>query len=342
MNEITLLREAGPEAPPLRPAALQVARAALLAEIASTTTGWHTRSRVRLSRKVTVRLALAATAVTAAACVAAAVSTAPATPATPATRVDLVAFTPPTFPLALDPAPAGLTAHFSADPGAVLHAGYSGTGGDDRISITVTPDKPELQKPSDEKGVTVAGRDGELVTEHVTYATDRGSEVRSQAALRLEWSDGQWVELTGGGRYDDRDRLLAVARTLVAKPQPVPLQVHLAPEGWSVQAYKDDRVLTLVNDSYERQSVNVFLTEQPIPADQLLHALEGPPVGPVIDVTINGRPAQLVRLAARDAADNGWYLQAQFAGGQAFVVQAPAAFTQQQVLAFAAQVTYTP
>jgi hypothetical protein len=49
-------------------------------------------------------------------------------------------------------------------------------------------------------------------------------------------------------------------------------------------------------------------------------------VGPVIDVTINGSPAHLVRLAARDAADNGWYLQGQFAGGQAF----------------AAQVTYTP
>jgi hypothetical protein len=339
MNEITLLREAGPEAPPLRPAALQVARAALVAEIATATTGRRTHRRVRLSRKATVRIALAATAVTAAACVAAAVSTAPATPAT---RVALVAFTPPTFPLALDPAPAGLSPHFSADPGGVLHAGYSGTGGDDRVSITVTPDKPDLQKPSDERGVTVAGRDGELVTEHVVYATDRGSEVRSQAALRLEWSDDQWVELTGGGRYDDRDRLLAVARTLVAKPQPVPLQVHVAPAGWSVQAYKDDRILTLVNDSYERQSLNVFLTEQPIPADQLLHQLEGPPVGPVIDVRINGRPAQLVRLAARDVADNGWYLQAQFVSGQAFVVQAPAAFTQQQVLAFAAQVTYTP
>jgi hypothetical protein len=338
MNEITLLREVGPEAPPLHPAALQAARAALLAEIATVNTGLRARRRRPLSRRATVRIALAATAVTAAACVAAVVGTAPATPAL---RVALVAFTPPTFPLALNPTPAGLTPHFSADPGGVLHAGYSGTG-DDRVSVTVSPDKPELQKPSDEKGVTVAGRDGELVTEHVVYGTDRGSEVRSQAALRVEWSDDQWVELTGGGRYADRDRLLAVARTLVAKPQAVPLQVHLAPEGWSVQAYKDNRILTLVNDSYERQSLNVLLTEQPIPTDKLLHELEGPPVGPVVDVAINGRPAQLVRLTARDAADNGWYLQAQLASGKTFTVQAPAAFTQQQVLAFAAQVTYTP
>jgi hypothetical protein len=338
MNEITLLREAGPEASPLHPAALQAARAALLAEIDAAGTGRRGRPR-RLTRRSTVRISLAATAVTAAACVAAAVSTAPATPAT---SVTLVAFTPPTFPLALDPAPAGLTPHFSADPGGVLHAGYSATGGNDRVSITVTRDEPDLEDPSDEDDVTVAGRDAELVTEHVVHGTDRGSEVRTQAALRVEWSDDRWVELTGGGRYDDRDRLLAVAQTLVAEPQPVPLQVHLAPEGWSVQAYKDDRILTLVNDSYERQSLTVFLTEQPIPADQLLHQLEGPPVGPVVDVTIDGRPAQLVRLTARDAADNGWYLQSRFAGGQAFVVQAPAAFTQQQVLAVAAQVTYTP
>jgi hypothetical protein len=54
------------------------------------------------------------------------------------------------------------------------------------------------------------------------------------------------------------------------------------------------------------------------------------------------RPAQLVRLQARDAADNRWYLQGQFPGGRTFVVVAPAAFMKDQVLAFAARVTCTP
>jgi hypothetical protein len=43
-----------------------------------------------------------------------------------------------------------------------------------------------------------------------------------------------------------------------------------------VLAYKDDRILTLVNDSYDRQTLNVFLPEPPIPADRLLHELMGP------------------------------------------------------------------
>jgi hypothetical protein len=118
--------------------------------------------------------------------------------------------------------------------------------------------------------------------------------------------------------------------------------VHLAPAGWSVLAYKDDRILTLVDDDYDRLSLNVFLPDRPIPADRLLTELGGPPVAPVLDVSVNGRPAHLVRLEARDAADNGWYLQARFPDGRTFVVQAPAAFTKAQVLAFAAQVTYTP
>ncbi len=50
-----------------------------------------------------------------------------------------------------------------------------------------------------------------------------------------------------------------------------------------------------------------------------------------------GRPDR-----SRPPVDGGWYLQAQFPDGTTFVVEAPAAFTQAQVLQFAAQVTYTP
>jgi hypothetical protein len=55
---------------------------------------------------------------------------------------------------------------------------------------------------------------------------------------------------------------------------------------------------------------------------------------------VNGRPAQPVRIAG-GPIDSGWFLQAQFPDGRTFVVQAPKAFAQDQVLAFAAQVTYT-
>lgn len=41
------------------------------------------------------------------------------------------------------------------------------------------------------------------------------------------------------------------------------------------------------------------------------------------------------------AAVTGWYLQAQFPDGTTFVVQAPAAFTQDQLVAFANHLTYT-
>ena len=59
-------------------------------------------------------------------------------------------------------------------------------------------------------------------------------------------------------------------------------------------------------------------------------------MGPLVPATVNGRPAQLV------PTDEGWYLQAQFPDGTTFVVQAPEAYTEAQVIAFADQVTHNP
>jgi hypothetical protein len=332
MNEITLLREAGPQAPALRAEVRSAARAAVLAEIE----GRPARRR-RPSRKATVRIGIGLVAV-AAAWAAAVVVAAPDGPGTPATSVTLVAFDPPTFPFVLDPAPAGLSPSYSADPGDVRIAVF-GAGGRDSVGLRVSPDEPDLEDTSDEQDVTVHGRDAELATEHVVNGED---DVRAHEVLVVEWSDDRWVELTGNGRYDDRRQLLAVARTLVPRPQPVPLQVHLAPAGWSVLAYKDDRILTLVNDAYEEQTLSVHLPlpQDVSPPDQLRGSLMGP-VGPLMTVSVQGRPAYLVRIDA-GGRDQGWYLQAQFGDGTTFVVQAPEAFTQAQVLAFAEQVTHNP
>lgn len=342
MNDVTLLREAGPAAPQLSSAARSAARVALLDEIERSRTV-RGRVRARLPRRRTALRIGAGVTVAAVAWTAAAVIAAPDELGPPPTGVTLVAFEPPVFPLTLDPAPPGLTPSFSADPGGVLHAVYGGAG-DDGIYVRIEPDEPEQYDVRDTDDVTVNGQDAELVTGSITMCSGPGPECVDVEVpyLHLVWErrDGQWLELSGSGRYEDAQGLLEVARNLVDRPQAVPLQVHLAPAGWSVLAYKDDRILTLVNDSYEQQTLTVHLPlpEELVPADELRDQLMGP-VGPVIPATVNGLPAHLVRIDA-GPIDSGWYLRAQFPDGTTFVVQAPAAFTQEEVLRFAAEVTY--
>jgi hypothetical protein len=344
MNDITLLREAGPAAPLLQPAALSAARAALLDEIERS--GTVGRVRARLPRGGTALRIGAGVTVAAVAWTAAVVIAAPDELGPPPTSVSLVAFEPPAFPLSLDPAPSGLTPSFSADPGGILHAGYSGAG-DDSVSVRIEPDEPEQYDVSDSEDVTVNGQDAELVTGSINTCTGPGPEcIEVQVPyVHLVWERraGQWVQLSGEGRYDDADRLRELAANLVDRPQPVPLQIHLAPAGWSVEAYKDDRILTLVNDSYEQQTVSVYVPrpEDVVPPEELLDQLMGP-IGPVIPVTVHAKPAYLVRVQSDFLNQEAWFLQAQFEDRTTFTVQAPEAFTQEQVLQMAEQVTYNP
>ena len=110
-----------------------------------------------------------------------------------------------------------------------------------------------------------------------------------------------------------------------------------------MRAFTAGRVLTLVNDDYEQQEVTVHvpLPEDVIPADQVRSSVMGP-IGPQLDVTVHGRPAQLVLVDTGYLDQHGWYLQAQFTDGTTFVLQVPDAFTQDQVLEFAEQVTHNP
>jgi hypothetical protein len=125
------------------------------------------------------------------------------------------------------------------------------------------------------------------------------------------------------------------------------LQLSLAPAGWSVQAYKDDRILSLVDDAHEQHTLSIHLplAEEVLPAADVRASIQGP-IGPQLDVTVNGRPAQLVQTRADLLIDGralvGWYLQAQFEDGTTFVVQAPGSFTQEQVLELAETVTFNP
>jgi hypothetical protein len=341
MNELTALREAAPLTAPLTPTVRLAARAALMEEIAGhSLTGQVRRpARRRVWFRAGVGLIAAAAAWTTAVVVTA---TDPST--SPASSVDLVSFAPPTFPFTLNPAPVGLQVSYSADPGGYLHAIWSSTTSDDRLAVNVSPVEPDLQNPTESDDVAIQGRDGQLATQNITVGTEDGSEVRPQEVLVLEWTDDQWVSLSGDGQFDDRNKLINAAEGLTAAPVNVGLSVGLAPAGWSIQAYKDDDILTLANDDAPQQTLTVSLPEEPIASDELLDQIMGP-TGPVIELIVNNRPAQLVPVDTEytgPGGGTGWYLQAQLLDGRTFTVQAPSAFTQQQVLDLAQQVTIAP
>lgn len=179
--------------------------------------------------------------------------------------------------------------------------------------------------------------------------TDEGCTIERRRFAWLSWErqDDQGVSILGHGDYATAEQVGTVAGSLVDRPQPAILDIGLAPEGWSIAAYKMGRVLTLVNDAHEAQdlTVHIPLPEDVIPADRVRESIMGP-IGPQLDVTVNGRPAQLVRVDIGYEVDGhryeGWYLQAQFENGTTFVVQAPEAFTQEQVLELAESVTHNP
>jgi len=67
---------------------------------------------------------------------------------------------------------------------------------------------------------------------------------------------------------------------------------------------------------------------------------------PVEQVTVHGRPAELVSVRDHfaDLSEDRrtWYLGAQFADGPLFLLQAPDTLTRDDVLAVAERVTWTP
>jgi hypothetical protein len=209
--------------------------------------------------------------------------------------------------------------------------------------------------------VPVSGTEGDFVRGRYAHPECRYAssfsldaepdEVCSDSFAELFWQrpDGQWVYLFGEGRYSEVPALVSVADSIVDRPQPVSLQVRLAPEGWVVSSYEAGG-LTLV-DAADPTSVSDRLSISVLerwrgyakPDDVLKGMTDGEPVA---HVTVNGLPAALVsvpdHLADKSENRHTWNLGAQFAGGPLFLFQAPDTLSREDVIAMAEQVTYTP
>jgi hypothetical protein len=342
MNELTLLREAGPEASALTPAARSAARAALLAEIGA----GRSPRRLRLpARRTSLRLGVGLVAIAAAWATAVTVAGPDAAAPRPGS-VALVDFALPAFPLTLPEAPPGTTGPTfggMGSGGGTMH--YLGTDEPvDSLHVSVFPEEPAdpSSGASDvvlEDEVDVDGRTARLVVVRA-----EGSDVR-MAHLDLERSPGQFVSVSGQGRFADGDLLVDTAEALVDVPQAVPLQLRLAPAGFTLDFFKEDgRIVRLADESDPERmrglSVHLPLPGEELTADQLPGMVEGA-AGPVEQVTVHGRPAALVPVEHGEV-DRGWFLQARFPDGTTFVVQAPETLTREQVVRIAEQVTYTP
>jgi hypothetical protein len=246
--------------------------------------------------------------------------------------VELVDYSVPAFPLSFDRLPAGLDGpSISADPSfdeVGLGAQHAGWGDPDDpksgVGLGVHPDEPD-SSGEDEVGETeIAGEDATVYRTDVTGGPEAWSVV-------WERDDDQWVRVSGTGRFGSETAVVDLARRVVDRGTAVPLQVALAPRGWVVVGYKDDRILTLADPAGApateavARTLSVHLPPASTePAD--LPATVGAVDGRMEEVSVHGRPAHLLPTA------DGWYLQATLADGTVFVLQAPADFTPAQVV----------
>jgi hypothetical protein len=112
----------------------------------------------------------------------------------------------------------------------------------------------------------------------------------------------------------------------------VNLSLRLAPRGWSVDAYKDDRVLMMSPDAGpDEKDLTVSLVDAPsgdFTADLGAHD--------VTTARVHGRDASVGRT------DEGWIILAETSNRQWFSVSTPTTFTREQVIEVANGVSYTP
>jgi hypothetical protein len=310
--------------------------------------------RRRPARRTVLRLSAAVLAVAAA--WTAAVVVAPAerpsgeiaapseSPVSPDVGITLVAAEQLAFPLSLEPAPEGLTPTFSRVGGEppyeghplVYTADYFNVTTGDRLLINLFPEDPRTWDSGWSEG-DAAG----TATVHGAAAELR----HGNGFTSLTWKrpDGQWVRILGEDRYEETTALVAAADSLVDRPQTTNLQFTLAPAGWSVSGYEESRSLDLTNDANPEQLLRLSVYH-PGPGTTIDSLIDGTTflAGPAEPVTIQGRPGRLARANGDAGHPDYWYTVGQLPEGQIFLLLAPLALTQEQVVQIADQVTYTP
>jgi hypothetical protein len=251
-------------------------------------------------------------------------------PARPA-PVELVDSSLPAFPLSFAPVPPGLTGpSLSLDPSfervgpGTAHAGWSDpTDPATGAGIDVSADEPGTSGDDEVGDARIDGEDATVFRTEVTGAGPSWSVVWERA-------DDQWVRVTGQGRFAGEKAVVGLARRVVDQGTAVPLQLTLAPRGWVLVAYKDDRVVTLADPAGDpateatARTLTAYLPSSPSDPADLPDEVGA--TGPVVDVVVHGRPGHLLPTA------EGWFLQAALDDGTVFVLQAPGDFTEQQVV----------
>lgn len=145
----------------------------------------------------------------------------------------IVRFEQPMFPLRLAALPAGLSEpHYSLEGGRHLavypdavYLNTSNPGGDDiYLAISSTPASAPVSRATTVDGGPAALR---VMDQEIS-----GYRFRS---LSLEWErrPGQWVTVTGLQGRADENVVRRVAASLIEAPQPIALQLRIAPAGWS-------------------------------------------------------------------------------------------------------------
>jgi hypothetical protein len=230
---------------------------------------------------------------------------------------------------------------------------FGGAGVDAAMTYTNTKDSSAFviinvgsEAPPSGGSVSFPGSRPENVTVNGTPAVivvpTTADESRT-ATLDWQRAPGQWVTIFAQGRYAQRDLLLTLAGSLVDRPQAMPVQLHVAPDGYRLDFFKENgRVVRLADEADVDRGLTVRL---PFPGEtdpvvQLPDVAAGT-AGPVEQVTVQGQPAQLVRSDFGGGGKQGWFLQARFPDGTTFVVEAPGSLAESQVVQIADQVTYT-
>jgi hypothetical protein len=270
-------------------------------------------------------------------------SPSPTTTGAPADGITLVAAEKATFPLSLDPVPDGLTATFSRWGGVAFYPGqplvYSAdysSAGSDRFLVRLFPDDPRTWPGSD---WSVDGPVTGTATVGAAVAEVRGGD--GYLTLLWERRDGRWMQVLGEGAYGETDAAVAVAESIVDRPQPVGLQFGLAPAGWSIGGYEESRSLDLVNDAEPQQLLRLSLIGREGGAT-LDSVFENEAMAaPVEPVTIKGLDGRLGLMDGGGSPDY-WRVVGQFPAGPMFLLLAPQELSEEQLLAIAEQATYTP